>query len=148
MARLVFDEQRRLLDWAGACLDTEFGDEARAIGLEGPNGLRAVSVFNHFTEGDCQIHIATTNTGFAMTLPFIRASFIFPFVQLRQRRLTGLVQASNERALRFDLKLGFKIEGRQRETHENDDTILVGMLRRECRFIPHEARDWKGSPHG
>lgn len=140
MARLVFGEDGRLLAWAGDRLACVFDPGARAIGLEGGEGLRAVSVFERFTEGDCHIHIATTNTGVAMSLAFICASFIFPFVQLRQRRLTGLVRASNARALRFDLKLGFQIEGRLRETHDGDDTFVLGMLRRECRFIPAEHR--------
>lgn len=139
MARLIFNDVR-LVPWAGDRLACHFDAGARAIGLEGAEGLRAVAVFERFTEGDCHIHIATTNTGHAMSRQFIHAAFIYPFVQLRQRRLTGLVQTSNTRAMRFNLKLGFTIEGRLRETHADDDTIVLGMLRRECRFIPVEHR--------
>lgn len=140
MAGLVFGEDAGLVAWAGERLGCIFDPGARAIGLASAGGVRAVSVFERFTEGDCHIHIATTGTGFAMSRAFILASFMFPFVQLRQRRLTGLVQAKNTRAMRFNLRLGFQIEGRMRETHSEDDTIILGMLRRECRFIPPECR--------
>lgn len=140
MAHLVFGADARLVAWVGERMGCVFDPGARAIGLEGDDGLRAVSVFERFTEGDCHIHIATTGTGFAMSRAFVVASFMFPFVQLRQRRLTGLVPAKNARALRFNLNLGFQIEGRMRETHPDDDTIIMGMLRRECRFLREADR--------
>lgn len=143
MARLVLADEAalpRFLSWAEERLACAFDPGARAIGLEGEEGLRAVSVFERFTEGDCHMHVATTGTGFAMSRAFVLASFMFPFVQLKQRRVTGLVPAKNDRALRFNLNLGFQIEGRMREAHPDDDTIIMGMLRRECRFIRENNR--------
>jgi RimJ/RimL family protein N-acetyltransferase len=71
-----------------------------------------------------------------MTRDFLRVAFRYPFVQLGCNRVTGYVPASNADALRFDLNLGFKIEGRMREAIETgEDVLVLGMLRGECRFI-------------
>ena len=56
------------------------------------------------------------------------------------RRVTALVPAKNTAALRFDLHLGFKQEGVVRHALPDDDIIILGLLREDCRFIPQEYR--------
>ena len=66
--------------------------------------------------------------------------FMHPFAQWGLRRVTGLVPAKNTDALRFDLHLGFKQEGYLRHALPDDDLVLLGMLRENCRFIPERYR--------
>lgn len=135
---ILFQQDERLIRHAEAALGVQFDPGAHAIGLAGEDGdrLRAISIFERFTEGECHIHLWTDGSGHALSMRFLRVSFYFPFVQLGLRRLTGLVPSNNEKALRLDMKLGFKEEGRMREALPDCDIVVLGMLRRECRFIP------------
>lgn len=135
---MLFQQDRRLLDIAEPALGVTFDPGAHAIGLGSEDGrrVRAVSIFERFTEGECHIHLWTDGSGHALSMNFLRCSFWYPFVELKLRRLTGLVPSNNEKALRLDMKLGFKEEGRMREALPDCDIVVLGMLRRECRFIP------------
>lgn len=71
-----------------------------------------------------------------MTREFLRVAFRYPFYQLKVRRVTGYVPASNADALRFDLHLGFVQEGLMREAMDTgEDVVVLGMLKRECRWL-------------
>ena len=138
MKRVVLDQRERFGLWALERIGhaETWGEWYEAIGLEEDGEEIAACVFNLYSAADVSMHIAAVPGRRWMTRDFLWACFRYPFVQLGVRRVTGLVPASNADALRFDLHLGFKVEGRLREaTEEGEDIIVLGMLRRECRFI-------------
>lgn len=139
---LVYGEDARIVRWAAHIIGgIAFKDDAKAIGREINGELVAAVVFDSFSQCDCNIHIASDGSKRWLTRGFLTAAFAYPFIQCGFRRVTGLVPASNIDALNFDLKLGFKFEGRCQEAMpDGDDVIVLGMLRRECRFIPSEYR--------
>jgi RimJ/RimL family protein N-acetyltransferase len=110
----------------------------RAIGLIDESQILAVTVYNEFYEAGCAIHIAAVPGRSWATKAFVRAAFEYPFNQLGYRRLTGYVAAKNLEAQRLDEHLGFKREGYLREMLPDDDVIVYGMLKSECRFIGKE----------
>ena len=140
MSELIYDQKERLIEWASDVIGCKFRPDAQAIGLICNDNLIAVTVFDGFSECDCNMHIASNGTGRWLNRKFLIASFAYPFVQLGLRRVTGLVPASNFRALQFDYHLGFKTEGRCRNALPDDDIIILGMLREECPFIPMHYR--------
>lgn len=138
---LIYDQQERLLEWALKHIGIgAFRPDARAIGLARDDELTAVTVFDNFSECDCNIHIASDGTRCWLNKPFLLASFAFPFSQLKLRRVTGLVREDNADALRFDQNLGFVIEGHHPDADPSGALISLGLLRRNCRFIPFEER--------
>lgn len=139
--KLIYDQQKRLLEWAVEHIGIDaFRPDAKAIGLVREDEITAVTVFDNFSKCDCNIHIASDGTRCWMNKSFLLASFAFPFLQLRLRRVTGLVREDNVDALDFDQKLGFVIEGRHPDAEPNGALISLGLLRRNCRFIPLEER--------
>lgn len=141
MRQVIFGEDQRFIEWAQERIGVTLRNDAVAIGLEDETGIRAATIFDTFSSVDCCAHVASDGTGTWLNREFIVKSFAYPFIQCGFSRLTGLVPASNRAALRFDLHLGFKIEGRCREAApDGGDIIVLGMLRRECRFIPREYR--------
>lgn len=141
-AQLIYDQQERLLAWAeGKIGVSRFREAAKAIGLERDGELAAVVVYDGFSACDCNMHIASDGTGRWMNRALLVAAFAYPFVQLGLRRVTGLVPAKNAVALAFDSHLGFEFEGVCREALPDDDIVILGLLRRKCRFIPKEYRD-------
>lgn len=111
-------------------------DHPHTISLHDGAIVIASVAYERFTGECCNAHIASDGSRHWMTRRFLRAIFAYPFIQLGLARITGIVPASNAAALAFDLHLGFQIEGRCREALPGgEDAIIIGMLRRECRFI-------------
>ena len=86
------------------------------------------------------MHIASDGSRNWLSRDFLAAMFAYPFVQLRLHRVTGLIAASNADSLRFARHIGFRDEGVMREGAPDGDMMVLGMLRRECRWIAKEHR--------
>lgn len=142
MTEVVYGCEDDLLPWALGVIGLDsFRSDAKAIGLKRDGSIVAVTVFDGFSQCDCNMHIASDGTKRWLNKAFLLASFAYPFQQLGLRRVTGLVPAKNADALRFDMNLGFEFEGRCRDALPDDDIIILGMLRANCRFIPSENRN-------
>ena len=118
---IVYGEDERLLEWACGIIHFTPRADATAIGWEENGILRAVTIYDGFSQCDCNMHIASDGTGHWLRRAFLKASFGHPFLQWNMRRVTGLVPAKNAAALRFDLHLGFKQEGLIRHALPDDN---------------------------
>lgn len=135
--RIILDERDRLAAWAQARIAhvPSWGEWCEAIGLERDGELAAVVVYNLYSDCDIAMHVAAVPGRRWMTREFLRVVFRYPFRQLGVRRVTGYVPEKNTDALRFDLHLGFVREGLMRNALPDDNIIILGMLRDECRFL-------------
>lgn len=98
--------------------------------------ILGVVLYDRITDRDCMIHVASNGSRRWISREMLFWTFYVPFVQFSLARVTGIVREDNEDALRFDLNLGFVIEGRVRQIFPGGyDGILLGMLRDECRFL-------------
>jgi L-amino acid N-acyltransferase YncA len=139
---LLVEDQPRLIAWAEARIGCTFFADAKAIGWGDATTIRAVAVFDRWSTHDCCGHIASDGSRTWLTRAFLAAAYHYPFVLGGCRRITGLVAANNLTALRFDMHMGFKHEGRLRcAGDDGGDTIILGMLRHECRFLPTHLRE-------
>lgn len=140
--RLIYGEENRLLPWAKDRIGINgFRRDAYSIGLERDGDLVAVVVFDCFSDADVNMHIASDGSRHWMNKSLLVAAFAYPFIQLGMRRVTGLVPASNHKALAFDEHIGFVREGYHPHALPSGDTVSLGLLRENCRFIPKEYRD-------
>ena len=138
---VVFDDPESCLTWAAKRIGIRrFREDARAIGWQRGGAIIAVAAWDTFSPGTCCMHIASDGSGPWLTREFLGAMFAYPFVQLRLRRVTGLIAASNRASLRFARHIGFHDEGLMREEAPDGDMVVLGMLRRECRWIAEEHR--------
>lgn len=113
----------------------EFAPTDPSIGLLKDGKLIAGVVFNNYCGSSICMHVASTEKGW-LNKEFLRACFRYPFHQLKVNRITALVRADNEDALRFDEHLGFKREGLIRRGDDDGcDLHLLGMLKEECRWL-------------
>ncbi|MGL4859835.1 MAG: GNAT family N-acetyltransferase [Enterobacteriaceae bacterium] len=142
MSHIICHDTSRLLAWATPIIGCgPARSDAQAIGLERDGALVAVTYYDGFSATDCNIHVASDGSGRWLTREFLAHVFAYPFIQLSLRRVTGLVPVNNPRALQFDLKLGFRLEGCCRDAlPDGTDLYILGMLRRECRWITPEYR--------
>lgn len=141
MGIIIRADRDALLAWAAARYpDNAIDDDTKAIGVEADGKIMAVAFYNAFTDMSCNIHVVSDGGRRWASRAFLREAFAYPFVQLGLSRLTALVPAKNTDALTLDLRLGFQIEGRMVEATDNDDLVVLGMLRRNCLWIPEEYR--------
>lgn len=105
-----------------------------AIGLEDAGELIAGVVYNEFRGRSMHISIASTTPRWA-TRKTLRAFFAYPFMQCKVARLTAYTGRSMTSVRKFMERLGFVLEGTIRSEYEDDDRVVYGMLRNECRWI-------------
>jgi len=141
MHSLLIDNPSRLLDWAERELDVTFFGDARALGWGNDEEIRAVAVYERWSGNDACVHLVSDNKPGWLCRQFLASGFYYPFVTGGLRRITGLVPANNERAIRLNQHFGYREEGRMRfGVDDETDLIVMGMLKEECRFIPKEFR--------
>lgn len=105
----------------------------QAIGYEVEGELKGGVVFTQYTVTNITL---TTVLEAPLTRRFLRAVFYYPFLQLQVRRVTALINAGNLPSRKLVEKAGFKREGCLRDAAVDDDVMVYGMLKRECRWIP------------
>lgn len=138
MIRIATEED---IAWAADRIGIRsFRKDAKGIAIERASRLSAVVVYDCFSACDCSMHIASDGSRRWLTREFLAEAFAYPFLQLGLRRVTAKVASKNLDALEFDRRLGFLDEGLCREAMPDDDIVILGMLRRDCRLIPPERR--------
>lgn len=126
MGQLVFDQDERVCAW----LDQQMGLAGpmlvkTAIGYEENGELMAAVVFDNLTDNNVFAHCANRADG-GFPVELLAACHAFVFGQLDLERVSLLVPAGNERALRFVEKWGAKLEARlERATKAADMLIYV-----------------------
>lgn len=138
MKRIVWDQPEQVMQFVAERTGEERYHDYSAIGLERDGALVAGVVYQLYTGqgGSMLMHVASDTSRHWMTPAYMAACFRYPFVQMKCRRVTGLVRADNNAAQRFDEHLGFRREGLIRQgATDGVDMILYGMLRSECRYL-------------
>lgn len=144
-SRYLYPEGQELadvLDWATCRMQTfdpgfgGFRPEARAIAHASGFTLRGVAVYELFSEVDCMVHVVSDGSAKWVTREFCVRAMAFPFIQLRQRRITSMVSERNQPSLQFTRGFGWTEEGRMRKAGpQGEDVILFGMLAEECKWL-------------
>jgi hypothetical protein len=100
--------------------------------------IMGVVIYSQTTATNAMMSVASDLTGRFLTRQFLHDVFWVPFVQWGKPRVTILIRASNAHSQKFCRKLGFVQEGLVRRAYGNEDGLLFGMLREECRYLKEE----------
>lgn len=124
------------LDWARERIPklASWMGEPKSIAAVEENRILGVVAYDAFTPYDCAMHIVIEDKR-CVTRATLKAAFSYPFEQLRLKRVTGQVAASNVTALTFDLRLGFVKEGRKRFGMGDEDELILGMYPEICPWL-------------
>lgn len=102
--------------------------------------LVMVAALNCFMGKVANIHIANVPDWHFTPRAMLRAVFGFAFKHREVEMLIGIVNSLNERAMRYDIHLGFKEVARIPDMHDNGgDIVLLAMKRADCRYIKDEV---------
>jgi RimJ/RimL family protein N-acetyltransferase len=132
-SRLVFGEDERVANWVRERLPNFLGWNGHyvAIGYERKRLCGGV-VFTQYSGANIVIACALEA---ALTRRFLRAIFYYPFLQLKCRRVTALIDDDNLRSCRLVESAGFEFEGRMKHATETGDVLIYGLLRERCRWL-------------
>lgn len=135
MRRLVFDLEP-VLAFMRQYQDLSYVEGMRVIGLERDGQLVAGVAYEGFNGRTVWMHVAAVPGARWMSRDYLRACFIYPFVQLGVDAVRGYVSASNKRALEFDKHLGFREEARlEGAAPDGGDVLILVMRREQCRHV-------------
>lgn len=125
---------QHVVDWVRQRFELADFGPAVGIGWASPDIIGAVA-YNGFTRTNICMHVASDGKCRWLSRTFLKAVFRYPFNTLGCKRVTGVVEASNARALDFDLRLGFELEATMKDACESGDLLILRMYRHQCRFL-------------
>lgn len=106
-----------------------------AIGITRAESLVAGVTYFQYNGVNVWVGIAATDPR-ALSRGTLAKLFDYPFRQLKAKRITALVDASNTRSRRFTERLGFSIEATlEASAADGTDQILYRMRQEECRWL-------------
>lgn len=137
---IEYKDQQGMLEWAHEEAGFYFRSDAFAIGWKDTNGkLKAVTIMEDFDKQNCMIHLVSDQSVNWFNRYYIKFIFNYLFKILGLRRVTATVPVDNQKALSFDTRMGFQVEGMLRKAEIGDvDMVIFGMLREECKWIKQE----------
>lgn len=133
--RLVIGDAPHL-EWAGARVGiSHYPPDAKTLAVVGSDGIRAVAVYNSFTDVDCEMHIVSNGSKNFATRGMIFGFFALPFLNCDLARVTTTVAQKNVAVQKLALDLGFRFEGVKVNGYGDDNLVLMGMRREDCIWI-------------
>jgi len=126
--RLIFDDKARVAQWVAYHVGqlSSWGDYY-AMGAEVNGELVAGIVFNNFTDSSATTHIAVSKPT-KLFLELLDHAYNYAFNVCGLLRLTGLVEAHNEKALKLDKHVGFVEESVMRKAGTGGQDIIVLVM--------------------
>lgn len=116
--------------------------DLQLVGWVTDDKLRMVVGLSGFLGKVCQIHVAM-QPGFAFTPQEMLAGvFKLVFEDFQRETLVGIVNSNNEKAMKYDLHLGFKEVARLPGMHDDGgDMVVLALAKADCKYIqrPLEA---------
>lgn len=127
-SRLVFDDKERVGAWVAEQVEqrAEWGS-FYAMGAEVDGKIVSGVVFNNFNECNATAHIACSKPN-KLFLELLDHAYKYAFETCKLKRLTGLVEADNSKALKLDKHIGFLEEGIMQEAGSEGQDMVVLVL--------------------
>ena len=113
---------------------TYYPGSGQGIGIEKNGEIVCGVLFEGYNGQSIQIHVALDPKG-RMTREWLFVLFDYAFRQLKVNKIIGVVDSTNEAALRFDKHIGFVEEAVIAGAGKHGDMHILTMTRKQCRFL-------------
>jgi RimJ/RimL family protein N-acetyltransferase len=111
-----------------------YSNSGQGIGIEKDGEIVCGVMFEGFNGQSIQIHVAM-NPDAKMNREWIFVVFDYAFRQLKVNKIIGIVDSTNDKALRFDRHIGFVDEAVIKDAGKHGDLCILTMTRQQCRFL-------------
>jgi len=141
----VLPEMWGWLGWLHQRTYVSLSSDWRAIAaLDSKGAIQGMVMYCNWTGNAVWAHMAADTVGAISALigpKYDAPVFRYPFIDERKEWLLGALRESNAKALKIDLKLGFKEFARIPDGFvRGEDLILVRMHRDECVWITGKGK--------
>lgn len=136
---LLFNADDALAAWAGDRLGMQIAKPNTSIGVAIRGKIVAVAVFNNYRPPNIEITFVTSSPRWA-SRGAISAILKYPFKQLGCKRVTAIIEATNQPARAFLCRLGFKLEGIHPDVFASGSAETYGLL-------SQDAQAWVAEEH-
>ena len=136
--KLIYGHDRAIANWVSDKLKMSgewMGDHV-AIGVIKNNQLIAGVVYYAYRWPNIEMACASESPRW-LNKKNLFAFFKYPFYQLGCKRVTSIVDVDNERAIKFNEKLGFIRECTLKDANPSGDAHLYRMLIDECKWLKY-----------
>lgn len=136
MSELIFHQKQRVGEWVANKIGMKNMPSAfYAMGIERNGEIVAGFLFESFNGSNANAHVAIEKPTKAIyTLLHHAAHYAFNVCKLN--RLTGLVTASNEKAYKLDLHLGWEHEFTMKKAgKDGEDMHVLVMWPEKCKWL-------------
>lgn len=134
--KLLLDHHDLVAGWVAEHIPHVDGfEKMTAIGIMDDQGMPLGAVVYHEYRGwDIQLSCAAETPRW-LSKSALDVIFRYPFVQLGCKRVTAMTPLKNAHTRQFLERVGFKQEGILRQGFNEDDCVVYGMLRDECKWV-------------
>ena len=133
---IITDKQQELGEWICKRLEKPYLEgEAQYIGLEIKGNIVAVSMWAGFNGASVYSHIAIDGALNKKFFEFLWFSFYYAFEQLKVKKIIGLVDAANHKALKLDKHLGYVEEAIIKDASTNGDMRIMTITKSQCKYL-------------
>ena len=129
--RIVDNEHDRVTRYVAQKNSAHWFPGNVGIGLERAGQLIAGVSYDSYCGRSICMHAAIDR----LNRDILWYAFYYPFVQLGVKKVIGLVDSTNEKALRLDLHLGFTLEAVIADGAKYGDLRILTMTRDQCRWL-------------
>jgi RimJ/RimL family protein N-acetyltransferase len=117
----------------------EIAEPNTSIGVIHKGKIVAAAVFNNFRLPNIEITFVTSSPRWASP-GAVRAILAYPFKQLGCKRVTAIIEATNQPARAFLCRLGFKLEGIHPDVFMSGAAETYGLLLQDAsRWVAEET---------
>lgn len=99
-------------------------------------------IFQNYQLRSVVLHVASWGPNW-LSADILWMIFDYAFNQLGVEKVLGFVPSNNEKALQFDLKVGFQEETRIKDVVPGGDLVVLYMYRKNCRWLDRIPRSIK-----
>lgn len=132
--RLLYYSSDEVREWAAIKLGSNFPEPCFALGvLNGHGKLVGAVIYNDWQERNVEMSIFGPHRVFYPDVT--REIFSYAFDHLGVNRISLTIRERNKGVIEAAMRWGWVIEGRKRNFYSDDNAIILGLLRDECRFL-------------
>jgi hypothetical protein len=118
-----------VVEWVADRLGVDaFPPDTTGLGWWDYHRILMGAVYNNYNGAQVHMHLARL-PGVRLSPGFVRYMLDYPFRQLKVKRITGTIAASNAASIEFAEHLGARFEGRMKDALPNDDLLIYGLPR-------------------
>ncbi|MGE4259209.1 MAG: hypothetical protein AB7F19_07695 [Candidatus Babeliales bacterium] len=105
-----------------------------AVSINDGVRTKASILYTDVTSENCQMHITSVDPTWC-NRRVLHDLFWYPFDFLKLNRITIITKKKNNKLSNFVKRIGFKNEGELEEFYKDDDALIWGILKRNCKWI-------------